>query len=72
MKKYTISFGGQELAAGIEAESAIAALDCYCAAHADDDTGFKRGGLTCDAATRGEKSASVRTDAGRILAVVEE
>ena len=66
MKKYTISQGEKELATGIEAESAIAALDSYCSAHPDDDTGFQRGGLNCDAETRGEKSASVRTDAGRM------
>ena len=72
MKKYTISLGEKELETGIEAESAIAALDCYCSAHPDDDTGFQRGGLNCDAETRGEKSASVRTDAGRITAEVED
>ena len=72
MKKYTISLGEKELETGIESESALAALDCYCSAHPDDDTGFQRGGLNCDADTRGEKSASVRTDGGRITAEVEE
>ena len=72
MKKYTISFGEKKLATGIKAESAIAALDCYCSAHPDDDTGFQRGGLSCDAETQGGEFASVRTDAGRIAAEVDE
>jgi len=70
MKNYSITMmeDGTKLET-VQAETAIEALDMYCAEHPDDDTGFQRGGLNVDADTCGEIWATVRTDAGRIKAL---
>jgi len=65
--KITLASAGTELAI-VEAENAAAALESYCANTPDEDTGFARGGLNCDADTRGNEWANIRTDGGRINA----
>ena len=52
----------------VEASDATQALDTFCANHPDDAFGVQRGGLMVDSGTRGDLSASVLTDAGRINA----
>ena len=70
MREYIITAeSGVELEA-VHAATAIEALNVYCAAHPDADTGFQRGGLSCDAETHGKVSASVRTDGGRVIATL--
>jgi len=68
MKQYKITNDAGDILGTVQAENASGALDAYCAGHPDDDTGFPRGGLRVDDETHGEKSASVRTDGGRISA----
>ena len=52
----------------VEAASATEALNVFSEDHMDDDYGFHRGGLNCDADTRGNEWANIRTDGGRINA----
>ena len=68
MKKYTVGLGDMKEEI-IESENASQAINIYSVqAGADQDVYFLRGGWILDAETRGEKWASVRSDAGRISA----
>lgn len=68
MKRYNIALAdGPELGC-IRAENAREALVAFCLQHPDDDIGYRRGGLNCDADTYGGRWASVKTDGGRITA----
>ena len=66
--KYTITDqDGMEIDT-VAAVNAIEALNTFSADHIDDDYGFHRGGLNCDACTCGDEWANIRTDGGRISA----